>query len=66
MTHIQQIAAQIMGSNATLEELSHAEQVLIDRPEILEMFEVLFSLPDDKQAAAISEILKLWGVEAAR
>ena len=45
MTHIQLRALQIMGPRATAEELNHAEQVLTDRPEVLNLFDALFSLP---------------------
>lgn len=66
MTHIQLRALQIMGPRATAEELNHAEQILTDRPEVLNLFDALFSLPADIQDLAITEILKRWGAEVAK
>lgn len=66
MTHIELRALQIMGPNATPEELRYAEQTLTDRPEILNLFDILFSLPEDKQTEAVHDILQMWGVGAAQ
>lgn len=66
MTHTEWRALQIMGPNATLEELRDAELTLTDRPEILNLFDILFSLPEDRQTEAVHEILQKWGVEVTQ
>jgi hypothetical protein len=66
MTHIEMRALQIMGPNATPEELHYAEQTLTDRPEILNLFDIIFSIPEDKQAEAVHEILQMWGLEVTQ